>query len=111
MPIVYGTKVALIDSDDFLLKCPSCETHSWANVQVICKYLHIYWIPFIPYSKEANVECKKCGLQRFGRAFDSDLISNYNEVKRKFNYPWYTYSGVGVISGFVLYIIVRSVFS
>ena len=110
MAFIYGTKETPIAVDDFLVKCPSCETYSWAEVTVVCKYYHVYWVPFCPVSKEANITCKKCGLKRYGRAFDSDLISNYNEVKSKFKNPWYAYIGVAVVNGFVLSCILIALF-
>ncbi len=110
MPFIHGTKIALIGSDEFLVRCPCCEANSWAEIMVICKYYSVYWVPFCPVSKEANITCTKCGLKRDGRAFDADLVNNYNEIKSKFKHPWYAYIGVTIMACIAGLIILRILF-
>ena len=107
--LIYGTKEAHVGLDECLVKCPSCETNSWADVQVVAKYLHIYWLPLFPYSKEAHVVCKKCGLARYGRSFDADLVGNYREIKYKFRYPWQTYIGAAAVTLLLMWIVIRGI--
>lgn len=95
--IIYGSKQTPIGLDEFLVKCPSCETHSWADVMVLSKYFHLYWIPMFPFDKDANIICKKCGLKRYDRSFDSSLISNFSEVESTYRHPWFTYIGAGTL--------------
>jgi hypothetical protein len=95
--VIFGKQQTAIDVDEFLVKCPCCETHSWADVMVLSIYYHIYWIPIFPFDKEANIICQTCGLKRFGVPFDAVLISNYNEVKGRFRHPWFTYTGVATL--------------
>ena len=94
--LFFGTSERPIDVDEFFIKCASCETHSWADIMVLSKYWHIYWVPIFPIDKEANIICKKCGLKRFGIPFDERLISNYEEVKGRFRHKWYLFSGIGL---------------
>jgi hypothetical protein len=107
--IFFGNKETPIGLDEFLIKCPSCETHSWADIMVLSNYYHIYWVPMFPFEKNANVICKKCGLKRYGRSFDASLISNYNEVKNNFRHPWFTYAGAGTLTIIFIAIILASV--
>jgi len=95
--VIYGFKHAPIGVDEFFLKCPSCEKHSWADAMIISKYSHFYWIPFFPIDKELNSICQECGLKRYGLPFESSFVSNFSEIQKKFRHPWYTYIGVGVI--------------
>src|SRR5487761_2397662 len=95
--IIFGVGQTPIGLDEFLIKCPSCETNSWAEIMVVSHYFHFFWIPFFPTEKDANVICKTCGLKRYGMSFDKNLISNYNEVKGKFRHPWFTYIGLTII--------------
>lgn len=95
--IIFGIKETAIDIDEYLVRCPSCEGYSLADVMVMSKYYHFYWMPFFPTEKDANVICKSCGLKRDGMAFNSDLINNYNEVKRKYRHPWFTYIGSSIM--------------
>ena len=106
--IIIGTRTANIDVDEFLVKCPSCETDSWADVMIVSKYLHFYYVPIFPCDKEANIICNECGLKRYGRSFNSSLMSNYNEIKDKFRHPLYTYVGSGLISLAIIVIIIAA---
>ena len=99
-----------IGLDDFLIKCPSCETYSWADVMIISHYFHIYFIPFFPIEKDANVICKTCGLKRYAMSFDKNLISHYDEIKRKYKHPPFTYIGLSVIILIIVSIIIGANF-
>jgi hypothetical protein len=106
--IFYGSKQIPIGYEEIFVKCPCCETHNWADIMVISKYFHIYWLPMFPFDKAANLICKKCGLKRYELSFDDRLISNFEEIKGKFRHPWFTYSGIGLFSFIVLAIIAAS---
>ena len=106
MIIVYGEKQTPIGVDEFLVKCPSCETHRWADIMVVSHYFHFFLLPFFPTGKDAIVICKTCGLKRQGMLFNQNLVSNYQEVKNKYRHPWFTYSGLAIIIFFILLIIV-----
>jgi hypothetical protein len=108
--IIFGEKQTPIGLDEFLVKCPSCETHSWADVMVTSHYFHFYYLPISPTDKDANVICKTCGLKRYGIPFDQNLISNYNEVKSRYRHPWFTYSGLAIIILIIILIIVTAGF-
>ena len=108
--IIFGNKQTPIGLDEFLVKCPTCETHGWADIMVVSNYYHMYWIPMFPFEKNANIICKKCGLKRYGRSFDASLISNYYEVKGKYKHPLFTYAGAGTLAIIIVAIIFSSVF-
>ena len=94
--VIYGVKEVPIEVDEFFIKCPSCEVHAWADILIISRYVHFYWIPFFPIEKEANIICKTCGLKRNGMPFDKNLTSNYEEVKGKYKNPWFAYTGIAI---------------
>lgn len=106
--IFFGNKQTPIGLDEFLIKCPSCETHNWADVMVLSNYYHLYWVPMFPFEKNANIICKKCGLKRYGRSFDESLISNFNDVSNKFKHPLFTYASAGTLTFLFLAIFLAS---
>jgi hypothetical protein len=97
---VWGIRETPIGVDEYLLKCPSCESHSWADVMVLSRYQHCYFVPMWPIAKEANVICRKCGLKRIGIAFDGRLMDNFEEVKSRYRHPWFCYIGITLFSLF-----------
>ena len=108
--VIYGVQQTPIGLDEFLIKCPSCETYSWADTMVVSHYFQIYFVPFFPTEKDANVICKTCGLKRYAMSFDQNLISHYNEVKRNYRHPWFTYIGLAVVVLIVVSIVVAAIF-
>ena len=98
IPLKYGIERASIDIGEFLVRCPACETDQWAEIMVSSVYSHLYYIPIYPHDKDAFVHCEKCGLKRHGVPFDSKLIANYDDVKRMYKHPWYTYIGLCIIA-------------
>ena len=109
--IFFGTRETPIGIDEILIKCPSCEGHNLADLMVVSKYFHFFWIPFFPTDKDANVVCKTCGLKRYGMAFDSNLVSNYGELKRKYKHPWFAYTGLAIFIFIFIAIILATIFS
>lgn len=108
--IIHGTKLAVIRYDEFLVRCPHCEAHVWAEAAVSAQYYHIYCIPLFPVGKEVYLVCQKCGLKRDGLQFDATLISNFDEIKRKFRYPWYAYFGILIFGGLLITGIISLIF-
>ena len=100
--IIYGQSKAAIGVDEVLVKCPSCEKDSWADLMVESLYFHIFWLPVFPFTKDANLICQECGLKRYGLSFSSKVISTYQEIKQKFRHPLRTYVGIIVIGALVL---------
>jgi hypothetical protein len=107
--IIFGVKQVPTGLDEFLIKCPSCDTHNRADIMVVSRYFHIFFVPFFPTEKDANVICKTCGLKRYAMPFDQGLITNYNEVKGSYRHPWFTYIGLAVIILFIVSIIVAAI--
>ena len=107
--IFYGSKETVITIDEWLVNCPCCETHSMADAMVMSKYYHIYWMPIFPFDKPVNVVCQKCGMVRAGITMNANLVSNYEEIKRKYRHPWFTYIGVGIFALIIISIIIASI--
>gem|GEM_PF-1194499 len=104
--IFYGAKETAITVDEWMVKCPCCETHNRADTMIMSRYYHIYWVPIFPFDKPVNVICQKCGFIRTGISMNADLVSNYEEIKRKCRHPWFTYAGVGVFAIIILSLII-----
>jgi hypothetical protein len=100
--IFFGWYSVAIGTDEILVKCPSCEGTTTADIMVYSKYFHFFWLPIFPFERTAMTICSKCGLKKNGISLDSNSILNSEEVKSKFKHPWWTYIGV---SFFVLLVV------
>jgi hypothetical protein len=108
---VTGHAKTIAGVDEVMVKCPSCEKDSWADLMVETLYFQIYWIPIFPFDKTANIICQECELKRFGLPFTSNLISNYSEIKNRFRHPLYAYSGSVIAGIFIPGIILAIIFN
>ena len=108
--IKYGIATSPIDIGEYLIKCPACESDQWADVMILSNYYYYFVVPIFPVSKEANISCKKCGLKRYGASFNSDLLSNYEDIKNKYRHPWFAYIGVGILLFPIIIVFISSIF-
>lgn len=106
VPLKFGLARTSLGADEYLVKCPHCETDQWADVLVSGVYTHLYYIPLYPTDKDAMVICKNCGLKRDDVPLTERQFSNYRELKKRYRHRWFTYTGVGIVSlPFVLWIL------
>ena len=103
--IAFGVNHMPIGIDEVPVRCPSCEMENPADIMVVGKYLHVFWIPVFPVDKELNIICRSCGLKRYGLPFNSNLLKNYQQLKRDFRHPWISYIGISCLVLLVLTII------
>ena len=106
--IIFGQAKTGIGIDEVLVKCPSCDKSSWADLMVESSYFHIYWLPIFPFDKVANLICHECGLKRYGLPFDSDFIPNYQEIKHKFRHPIKTYIPLLVLAFLIIVAVITT---
>ena len=78
--IIYGIKATEIASEKINEKCSHCETENSINMVVFQKYLHIFWIPFVP-SKKIGVMMhelrKELGMTQEQLAVKCGTTKNY----------------------------------
>lgn len=108
--VKYGVATSPIDIGEYMVYCPSCECDQWADVMILSNYYYFFVVPIFPVSKEANVCCKECGLKRYGSSFNSQLLSNYEQIKKYYRHPWFAYIGVAILVFPFVIIIISSFF-
>jgi hypothetical protein len=109
--LFFGQTTTPIGVEKVLCRCSVCEQDTWSDLMVQSVYTHIYYIPVFPVDKLANLICQECGNKRYGVAFDSKLISNYEEIKSKFKHPLRTYLLSGTVGLLILIALIVSNFS
>ncbi|PJJ60917.1 hypothetical protein [Hymenobacter chitinivorans] len=100
--IIYGTNGSLVRTvgAEPELACPACTTPRAMRLSVFSRYLHVYWIPLLPYTKPAVAQCTRCG----GAWEASELPPGAGEVqqalrrlKKETRAPWWQWSGLAVL--------------
>lgn len=93
MIIFHGKKKGISGSMDvFMYECPYCEKNNSTILSFYSLYFHIFWIPVFPISKEGHAICTECKASRDELRFGPKLVAEFNENKKKFKHPWWTWS-------------------
>ncbi|MDF2578364.1 MAG: hypothetical protein K0S74_1848 [Chlamydiales bacterium] len=91
--LIYGKNTLFLAQMESSVPCPICKD---VNMQykVYSKYVHLYWIPCLPYDKIKCLECHHCK-----NAYTiSEEHLNENERKKldelyaKSSAPWYSFA-------------------
>lgn len=94
--VIYGYKTIKTKSKDGLeIECESCGKTGTTAIQFFQEYLHVFWIPFLPWSRFATTSCKNCGYTT-----DSESMSPKYEAlykKQKPMPPIWLFTGLVVI--------------
>lgn len=108
--IVYGTKGSNLRNGKIInTNCPNCNEVTSMVYSSFAKYVHIYWIPMIPYKKLTFVECDACRKTFEQKEFSKDIEAKLLREKEKNGrvaYPFWMFSGAAIImalSGFAVY--------
>jgi hypothetical protein len=71
--IIFGTNNKVIDGRTLVgTPCPTCS-HTEYRTYGIQRYFHLYWIPTVPLSRRAGIECTHCQHALEGDAMPADM--------------------------------------
>lgn len=96
--IVFGTNTKLLSQERIFDKCRNCESTSTIDIYVYQKYFTLFWVPFVPTSKEGVSECTNC-KQRFNdaRYMPGYLLEAFLAARKRASTPAWTFLGLGII--------------
>ncbi|MCR5886432.1 zinc ribbon domain-containing protein [Hymenobacter sp. J193] len=96
--IIFGTKNSLVRTmPQPGLVCPSCANSEQMHLSVFSRYLHIYWIPLLPFAKTAVAQCLHCKgtwAQKELPAEASGMRQALETLKKQTRAPWWHWVGL-----------------
>ena len=96
--IVYGYNTKSIGQGELRnVQCTQCQTPN-PHVEVMGSYAHIFWIPLFPFRKKAVAVCPGCQKVYEKADIPADWTSRIDEVKSGTSFPFYMFSGLGIIA-------------
>jgi MFS-type transporter involved in bile tolerance (Atg22 family) len=105
--LIYGSqKTSIGIFEPLFYKCPNCDELHTTYLVVYSIYYHIFWIPVFPYEKEAIANCSACSFLRNEINFGYNLIKEFEEKRKDFKHPWWTYTLSVIFSGIIIALIV-----
>ncbi|MDP4262869.1 MAG: zinc-ribbon domain-containing protein [Bacteroidota bacterium] len=95
---IYGTnraRLGLYEPSPF--QCPQCKELDTIDIIMYGDYFHFWYIPIFPYEKDGYAKCSNCGFTINSIKFNRNTKDLFQEIKRKFRYPFYTYTGAFIL--------------
>lgn len=106
--IIYGSKATQVVTENLTDKCSSCGTQNSIRITVFQKYAHVFWIPFFPIGKTGVTECSHCKQVLHKKEFTGNLNRSYETLKSNSKTPIWTFSGLALLSGLLIFGIISS---
>lgn len=86
-------------------ECPSCGEKQ-SVLAIFAHYVHVFWIPFFPYKKSAQVVCTHCQLSTDEKGLEESQKTIVKQLKSAVRIPKYLFVGLGLLVlaiGFISY--------
>ena len=104
--MIYGTKTTPVATENIADSCANCQTSNSILMSVLQKYVHIFFIPFIPVGKTGVTVCAHCKQALTKGEFNGSLNSRYDTLKSQSKTPIWTFSGLVLLAILILFLIV-----
>jgi hypothetical protein len=95
--IVYGTKTTLLKSEITWDQCPSCGKANCIQMNVFQRYVHLFWIPFLPAGKTGVSQCTNCRQVLQLKQMPPALKLSYDNLKTDTKTPLWNFIGIVLI--------------
>ncbi len=91
--VVIGHKSIILISEPVKNACTECGINQPHELQIYQKYVHLFWIPFLPAGKTGYCVCKHCGKVEKQDEFNSSLKDQCYNLKQQVKAPIWMYTG------------------
>ncbi|WP_426060245.1 hypothetical protein [Hymenobacter sp. B1770] len=107
--IVYGTNGAHVRTTLLPgVNCPSCAAAETLQLSLFSRYVHIYWVPVLPYSKPVVAQCGHCQRAWEGKELPAEVQESARGFKKETRAPLWHWSGLALIAIFIAWAVVAS---
>jgi hypothetical protein len=107
--IVYGTNGAHVRNTPLPgMSCPNCATPEALQLSLFSRYVHIYWVPLLPYSKPVLAQCSHCQRAWETKELPAELQESVRGFKKETRAPLWHWSGLALIAVFIAWAAVAS---
>ncbi|TGE23960.1 hypothetical protein E5K00_01725 [Hymenobacter aquaticus] len=100
--IIYGTNGSHVRTVGAVpeLACPACATPNVVQLSVFSRYVHVYWVPLLPYAKPAVAQCGHCGGAWEAKELPveaGEVRQALRSLKTQTRAPWWQWSGLAAL--------------
>ena len=106
--IIYGWNSKNIKQAELeSYNCPECSEKQ-SVIAIFAHYVHIFWIPFLPYKKSASIVCGHCQLATEENTMPAEMKGTISQIKSNVSTPKSLFSGLILLLVAVVFFSFRS---
>ncbi len=90
--IIFGTRSTVCVGEELAAPCPECDRTSMQGFRVF-EYLHLYFLPTLPFGGSMGMECSGCLHTRVGKEIPKELRTVAKESTREVRRPRWHWLG------------------
>ncbi len=84
-------------------KCPNCASNHSVEMEVFQKYVHFFYIPYLPAGKTGVSYCSNCKQSMLDKDMPANLKEAYQQLKAKTKIPIWMFSGLVLMVLLIVY--------
>lgn len=84
-------------------KCPNCGSNHSIEMEVFQKYVHIFYIPYLPAGKTGVSYCSICKQVMVDKDMPPNFKEAYQQLKAKTKIPLWMFSGLVLMILLIVY--------
>jgi hypothetical protein len=103
----YGTKkITLGLHEPLASQCPHCKGINTITFAITGEYYYFFsFLPIFPFEKDGFAMCSECSFKINSVKFNAATKDEFKMIRRKFRYPFYTYTGAAIFFGPLLLLV------
>lgn len=102
--VIIGHKSILLVSEQVKSLCSACSSMQQHEIQIYQKYVHLFWIPFLPAGKTGYCVCKQCEKIEKQDEMNNSLQNQCYNLKQQVKAPIWMYGGAILLLLLYLYL-------
>jgi len=104
--IISGWRSSHIKSEqNSMVSCPHCNEKGGIVSSVYARYVHVFWIPFIPIGKSGGAQCMQCNTTFKPKEMNEELKRAYKRTKSESKRPIWHFLGLIIILLLTLFVL------
>jgi hypothetical protein len=102
--IIWGNKVSQLQSQKLENEyCSKCGKSDAMFIFSYVKYIHVFWIPFLPTGKLCVHACGHCSKTANEQQMTPNMKAVSTDLKRRSSIPAWTFIGLLILAGLTVY--------
>jgi len=103
MILFYGVRSRKLAAAPVSGDCQVCGNRACQEMNLMLRYVHVFWLPIFPIGKKAVITCQQCQSRTEKASFTELQLEQLNELRNTHRTPAQYYIGIIILTLLVLY--------